>query len=73
MRFGAFLLGGLAGAAVVMLMRNKTVRAAADDFGHMLRKRVNQVKETAAEKGIYVRFGSGLNKMLRSSDETPLS
>ena len=73
MRFGAFLLGGLAGAAVVMLMRNKTVMAAADDFGHMLRKRMNRVKESAMEKGIYVKFGSGLNKMLRGSDETPLS
>lgn len=73
MRFGTFLLGGLAGAAVVLLMRNRTMMAVADDVTRMLWKRMNQVKETAMEKGISVKFGSGLGKMLRDQDEATLS
>ena len=60
MRLGAFVLGGLAGAAVVMLMQNRTRVAVANGIGQMFRQRMNQVKETAIEKGLNVKFNGGM-------------
>ncbi len=60
MRLGTFVLGGLAGAAVVMLMQNRTMVAVTNGFGQMFRQRMNQVKETAIEKGLNVKFNGGM-------------
>ncbi|MBW5446671.1 hypothetical protein GE107_11425 [Cohnella sp. CFH 77786] len=60
MRLGTFVLGGLAGAAVVMLIRNRTVNAAMNGIGEMLKHRMNEMKETAIDRGMNVKFGGGL-------------
>lgn len=60
MKLGAFVLGGLAGAAVVWMMRNRSVAAVADGFGQKMKQRVSQAKATAIDKGLSVNFGGGL-------------
>jgi hypothetical protein len=56
----------LAGAAVVLLMKNRTMAAVADEVCQMVMHRMSQVKETAAEKGIYVNFGNSFFGKARS-------
>lgn len=57
----SLLLGGLTGAAVVMIMRNNRAFAGmANGWGSMLKQRLNDAKETAIEKGIGVKFAGGL-------------
>jgi hypothetical protein len=59
MKFGTFLLGGLAGAAVVMLMRSRTMAAMSGGMGQMWKPSWSGMKENLLEKGLNVKFGSG--------------
>ncbi|WP_276351721.1 hypothetical protein [Cohnella caldifontis] len=59
MKLGTFLLGGLAGAAVVMIMRSQSMTAMSNGMGQMWKQRMNDMKENVLEKGMNVKFGSG--------------
>lgn len=62
MKFGTFVLGGLAGAAVVMLMQSRTMTAVTGGMGMMWKQRMNNWKENAIEKGLNVKFGASQGK-----------
>ncbi|RED60483.1 hypothetical protein [Cohnella lupini] len=75
MKIGSFVMGGLAGAAVVMMIqRNQMMSAVAAGVGHNLKQRMNDVKGDAIEKALNMKFASsfkrasdGENKHERSS------
>lgn len=58
MKMGSFLIGGLAGAAVVMMMqRNKRIAAMAGNMGQGFRNRMGSMKEDAIGRMLNMRFG----------------
>lgn len=71
MKLGTFLLGGLTGVAVVMMMRNnRTMNAVAGGIGQMMKQRVSDIKETALEKGMSVKFGGGMMSGMASGNRS---
>jgi len=62
MKIGTFLLGGLAGAALVMVMRrNGRLTAMAGSVGQQMRSRMGGMKEEAIGKMLNMRFGGSRN------------
>ncbi|TJY44372.1 hypothetical protein E5161_03045 [Cohnella pontilimi] len=60
MRLGTFVMGGLAGAALcMMIQRNRNMSAIADGVGQMLRQRMSDMKENVMQKGIDLKFSGG--------------
>jgi hypothetical protein len=60
MRLGTFVMGGLAGAALCMMVqRNRNMSAIADGVGQMLKQRMNDMKEDVMQKGIDLKFSNG--------------
>jgi hypothetical protein len=61
MKFRTFMLGGLAGAAVVLLMQQRNVKMAgmAGNLGQKIRQRMNGLKDDAIGKMLNMRPGSG--------------
>ncbi|GIO11718.1 hypothetical protein J19TS2_12730 [Cohnella xylanilytica] len=58
MKIGTFVLGGLAGAALVMVMqRNGRLSAMAGSVGQQMRSRMGGMKEDAIGKMLNMRFG----------------
>jgi hypothetical protein len=60
MKLGTFVIGGLAGAVVVMMMqRNQTMSSITDGMGRMVKQRMNNMKENVIQKGIDLKFSNG--------------
>jgi len=59
MKLTAFVLGGLAGAAVAMILRNQAVTTMAGSVGQMVRQRIGDAKDTAIGRTIQGGIGSG--------------
>jgi hypothetical protein len=63
MRIGTFVIGGLAGAAIVMMIqRNQMMSAVAAGVGHSLKQRMSGMKEDAIEKALNMKFVSSLKR-----------
>jgi len=59
MKIGTFVIGGLAGAAIAMMIqRNQRMSAAATSLGHNLKQRVNNMKDDAIGKAMGMKFAS---------------
>jgi hypothetical protein len=68
MKIGTFVMGGLAGAAVVMMIqRNQMMSAVANMVGQNLKQRMSVMKEDAIDKA-FMKFSSSSK---RSSDSAP--
>jgi hypothetical protein len=76
MKIGTFVMGGLAGAAVVMMMRrNQNMSSITNGMGQMMKQRMNDVKENVIQRGIDLKFsngsmGSSSNKNSKSSNSS---
>ncbi|RKP57085.1 hypothetical protein D7Z26_03625 [Cohnella endophytica] len=63
MKLGAFIIGGLAGAAVVMVMRrNRMMSAVASGVGSNLKRRMSGMKDDAIEKALNMKFASSFKR-----------
>ncbi|TFE29962.1 hypothetical protein [Cohnella luojiensis] len=63
MKIGSFVMGGLAGAAVVMMIqRNQMMSAVAASVGHNLKHRMNDMKVDAIEKALNMKFASSFKR-----------
>jgi hypothetical protein len=63
MRIGTFVIGGLAGAAIVMMIqRNQMMSAVTAGLGHSLKKRMSGMKEDAIEKASNIKFASSFKR-----------
>lgn len=69
MKLGAFIIGGLAGAAVVMLLRNQSVTAMTGGVSQMLKSSSGKAGK-ALMQGLNVRFG---DRASSSSSQTQTS
>lgn len=66
MKIGTFVMGGLAGAAIVMMIqRNQMMSAVAASMGQSMKSRMNNVKDDMLSKAIGSKFANNL--MTRSS------
>ncbi|MFD0670455.1 hypothetical protein [Cohnella sp. GCM10027633] len=81
MKIGTFVMGGLAGAAIVMLIqRNQMMSAVAASMGQSVKNRMSDVKDEMLGKALNMKFGgfSGRGSSDRSerasgSDEGDMS
>lgn len=81
MKIGTFVMGGLAGAAIVMMIqRNQMMSAVAASMGHSVKSRINDMKGEMIGKAMNMKFGgfSGRAPSQRSehdsgSEESDLS
>ncbi len=63
MKIGSFVIGGLAGVAVVMMIqRNQMMSAVAAGVGHNLKRRMNDMKDDAIEKALNMKFASSFKR-----------
>jgi hypothetical protein len=68
LKIGTLVIGGLAGAAIVMLIqRNQRMSAVAASVGHNLKHRMGEMKDDAIEKALNMKFASSFR---RASDST---
>jgi hypothetical protein len=70
-KIGAFVMGGLAGAAIaVWIQRNQRMSAAAAAMGHNVKERVMGMKDDAIEKAMNMKFASSFRRFgAESRDE----
>jgi hypothetical protein len=63
MRIGTLVLGGLAGAAIVMMIqRNQMMSSAAANMGQNMKRRMNNMKDDAIEKALNMKFASSFGR-----------
>jgi hypothetical protein len=63
MKIGTLVIGGLAGAAVVLMMqRNQTMSAVAAGVGQNLKQRMSSMKDDAIEKASNMKFASSFSR-----------
>ncbi|MCD9021236.1 hypothetical protein [Cohnella silvisoli] len=63
MKIGTFVIGGLAGAAVVlMIQRNQMMSAVTAGVGQNLKHRMNMMKDDAIEKALNMKFASSFRR-----------
>ncbi|BBI33168.1 hypothetical protein [Cohnella abietis] len=71
MKIGTFVMGGLAGAAVVMMIqRNQMMSAVAAGVGHNLKERMSGMKDNAIEKGLNMKFASSFKNATDNRSNT---
>jgi len=71
LKIGSFIIGGLAGAAIAMLIqRNPQMSAVASSIGGNVKRRMNGWKDDAIEKGLNMRFASSFRKSPQASSST---
>lgn len=67
MKIGSFVLGGIAGAAIVMMIqRNQMMSTIAAGLGNNMKQRMNNVKDDAIEKALNMKFASSFNRSSNS-------
>ncbi|WP_256757259.1 hypothetical protein [Cohnella sp. WQ 127256] len=67
MKIGTFILGGLAGAAVVMMIqRNQTMTAVAASVGSNIKHRMNHMKNDVVGKAIDKSFSSSFKTSMNT-------
>lgn len=58
MKIGTFVMGGLAGAAIVMLVRrNQMLSAVAASVGQSMKSRMNEAKDEVIGRALNMKFG----------------
>jgi Tfp pilus assembly protein PilV len=63
MRIGTLVIGGLAGAAIVMMIqRNQRMSSAAANLGQNMMHRMNNMKDDAIEKAMNMKFASSFGR-----------
>jgi hypothetical protein len=63
MKISTFVIGGLAGAAIVMMIRrNPMMSNAAASVGQNLKSRMGEMKDDAIEKALNMKFASSFRK-----------
>ena len=63
MKIGTFVMGGLAGAAIVMLIqRNQMMSAVTANVGTNLKRRMSDMKDDAIEKALNMKFASSFTR-----------
>jgi len=69
MKIGTFVMGGLAGAAVVMMIRrSRTMSAVAESMGKNMRHRMSGMKEDMISKALNMKFGSSSKRARTDAD-----
>lgn len=58
MKIGSFVMGGLAGAALVMLMKNQTVTSITSGINQLVKQRANKAASNAKLQGLKLAFGN---------------
>lgn len=65
MKIGTLVMGGLAGAAIVMMIqRNQMMSAVAAGVGQGMKRRMSNMKEDAIEKALNMKFASSFKRTL---------
>lgn len=63
MKLGTFVMGGLAGAVVVMMIqRNRMMSTVASGVGSNLKRSMNNMKDDAIEKALNMKFASSFKR-----------
>lgn len=71
MKIGSFVIGGLAGAAIVMMIqRNQMMSTLAAGIGQSMKQRANDVKENAIEKALNMKFASSFKRATNNTLNT---
>jgi len=71
MKIGTFVIGGLAGAAVVMMIqRNQKMSAITASVGSNLKQRMNGMKDDAIEKALNMKFASSFTRSKDSASHS---
>lgn len=71
MKVGSFVIGGLAGAAIVMMIqRNQMMSAVAAGVGSSMKQRMSNMKDDAIEKALNMKFASSFNRFSNNGKST---
>jgi hypothetical protein len=71
MKIGTFVIGGLAGAAVVMMIqRNQMLSTVAAGIGQSVKRRMSDMKEDAIEKTLHMKFAKSFNRSAENSQSS---
>lgn len=70
MKIGTFVMGGLAGAAIVMMIqRNQMMSAVAASMGQSVKSRLNDVKNELVGRALNMKFDGFSSKSASSSEK----
>ncbi|MFC5531714.1 hypothetical protein [Cohnella yongneupensis] len=71
MKIGTFVMGGLAGAAIVMMIqRNQMMSAVAASMGQNMKSRMNDMKDEMIGKALNMKFGGSAKRSSSSSNHS---